>query len=179
MEFKDIHLDRLSIVRFSENHLTQNYVDWLNNPDVVKYSEQRHKNHTLESCRQYYEAMLVSDDLFLAIEATEGGYGHIGNLGVAFDKHNQVADVSILVGEKNIWGRGFATIAWNAVLGYLLREEAVRKVTAGTMSINTPMLRLIERSGMIIEGYRKNHFIVNNVFSDMVLAAKFKEDLTH
>jgi len=44
---------RLRMVPFSEAHLTTRYVGWLNDPEVVRYSEQRHQTHTIESCRSY------------------------------------------------------------------------------------------------------------------------------
>jgi hypothetical protein len=51
---------RLSLVPFEEKHLSETYVDWLNNPAVVKYSELRHNNHTLGTASQYYKNMLNS-----------------------------------------------------------------------------------------------------------------------
>ena len=69
----------------------------------------------------------------------------------------------------------FASVAWSAVMTEMLENQGVRKLTAGTMSVNEPMLRLIKRSGMHIEAIRSKHFIWENKEVDMVQAAIFSK----
>jgi RimJ/RimL family protein N-acetyltransferase len=173
MPFPVLRLDRCTVRPFEEGHLTERYVSWLNDPEVVRYSEQRHRRHTLESCRVYFESFRGTADHFLAIEAEIGQLGHIGNISVAVDVPNRVADVSILVGEKRCWGIGLATAAWCGVLAELLQEQKMRKVTAGTLEANEPMLRLIRRCGMQIEGKRSRQFLLDGWEVDLVMAAAF------
>lgn len=163
------------VVRFAERHLTNRYVGWLNDPDVVRYSEQRHRAHTAESCRAYYASFADSSDQFLAIELGAGNdrLQHVGNMSVTLDVPNRVADVSIILGEKSVWGSGVGTRAWTAVVEHLLSAGGVRKVTAGTMSVNGPMLRLMQRSGMTIEAVRAKQFLWEGREVDLVLAARF------
>jgi len=59
--------NELRICHFTSNHLTKRYVNWLNDPEVVRFSEQRHFNHTFKSCSNYYLNQLKTDNLFLAI----------------------------------------------------------------------------------------------------------------
>jgi RimJ/RimL family protein N-acetyltransferase len=161
------------ICAFEQRHLTPRYVSWLNDPEVVRYSEQRHMRHTLTSCQAYFDSFRGSDDLFLAIEAVDPPLGHIGNISVTIDLPNAVADMSILVGERRAWGTGLGSRAWCAVLKELLARPTIRKITAGTMAANSKMLRLMERSGMTIEGGRSRQFLLEGNEVDLVLAAKF------
>jgi RimJ/RimL family protein N-acetyltransferase len=158
---------------FEERHLTPRYVAWLNDPEVVRYSEQRHRQHTLESSRRYFESFRGSSNHFLAIEADAAHLGHVGNIGVAIDVPNRVADVSILVGEKRAWGTGLATVAWCGVLRELFDAQQMRKLTAGTMAANEPMLRLMRRSGMQIEAKKSRQFLLDGREVDLVIAAAF------
>ncbi|KTD24318.1 putative N-acetyltransferase [Legionella lansingensis] len=167
----------IRIVKFERKHLTQRYVSWLNDPEVVKFSEQRYYEHTLATCTSYFEAVEKTTDHFLAIEALTPNLGHIGNIGVAIDIHNRVADMSIIVGEKKAWGTGLATTAWSAVLRELLMNQGIRKVTAGTMAMNESMLRLMKRSGMKIEARRARHFIWEGKEVDLVQSAIFNNEL--
>jgi RimJ/RimL family protein N-acetyltransferase len=171
----ELRFDGGRVVRFAERHLTSRYVGWLNDPEVVRYSEQRHRVHTLQSCRAYFESFADSADQFLAIETEDaaGRWQHVGNMGVTYDVPNRVADVSIIIGEKSVWGRGIASRAWTAVVEFLLSEGGVRKVTAGTMSLNQPMLRLMERSGMAVEAVRPRQFLWDDREVDLILAARF------
>lgn len=59
----------------------------------------------------------------------------------------------------------------------MLQNHAIWKLTAGTMSVNEPMLRLIKRSGMQIEAIRPKHFVWGNKEVDMVQAAKYSESI--
>ena len=173
MPFPTLSLKSCRVMPFEARHLMPRYVAWLNDPDVVRYSEQRHGRHTLESCRRYFESLRSTSDYFLAIEADDVHLGHIGNIGVAVDLPNRVADVSILVGEKRAWGTGLATVAWCGVLKELFQAQQIRKATAGTMAVNDPMLRLMSRSGMHIEGVKSRQFLLDGQEIDLVMASAF------
>ena len=178
MVFPVLDLENIRIVNFQTHHLTSRYVSWLNDPEVVQFSEQRHREHTLLTCANYFESIQQSNGHFLAIETTVDGLGHIGNIGVSIDPHNLIADISIIIGEKKAWGKGFGSIAWNAVLKEMLKNQGLRKITAGTMSVNEPMLRLMNRSGMHVESIRRNHFLWENKEVDLVQAAIFSDGIS-
>lgn len=170
--FPLLEKDNVRVLPFSSQHLTEQYVSWLNDPEVVRYSEQRHYQHTLQTCRHYYESTKQSPHFFLAIEQSTSSE-HIGNIGVAIDPYNHLADVSILLGEKKVWGKGYASLAWRLVLDELLRHHFLRKITAGTMAVNEPMLRLMQRTGMQIEARREGHFLWEGQEVALVQAAIF------
>jgi RimJ/RimL family protein N-acetyltransferase len=121
--------------------------------------------------------MSASPGYFLAIEASDRVLGHVGNASVAVDRENRIADVSIMLGEKRAWNLGIGSKVWRAILPELLLRQGMRKVTAGTMSVNGPMLRLMSKSGMRVEATRPRHFLWNGSEVDLVQAALFREDL--
>lgn len=165
---------RLALVPFSEQHLTERYVGWLNDPEVVRYSEQRHHMHTLESCRRYYGSLIGTSDYFWAIEALDTALGHVGNIGVTVDRPNGVGDVAIILGERTVWGRGYGAEAWAAVCRYLLSDVGLRKVTAGTMACNEAMLAIMRKVGMVEECRRPGQFLLNGKEIDLVCAAIYR-----
>jgi len=166
-----IRSERLEIVRFTAEHLTPRYVGWLNDPDVVRYSEQRFKTHTLESCRAYLESFAGSENLFLALLARSDPPGHIGNMTAYVDRYG-VVDVGILIGERAVWGQGYGSEAWQSVCRALL-EGGARKVTAGTLSANRGMLAVMERSGMVEDGRRVRQCVAEGEEVDVVYGALF------
>jgi len=169
--FPEILSGDLRIVEFSESHLTPRYVSWLNDPETVRFSEQRHRVHTIDSCRDYFVSQSASNNYFLAIEETSAGLGHIGNVGVTMDIHNHSADISIIIGEKQQRGRGFGLTAWNAVLNACFDQLKLRIITAGTMEPNHSMVRVFEKSGMIIEAVLSKRFLWEGSETGMVLAS--------
>ena len=163
----------IRVVDFKSKHITENYISWLNDEDVVKYSEQRHVVHNFDNVTKYFNDKLNSDDYFLAIEFFDKEWIHIGNIGVSVNKPNNLADVSIIIGEKKYWGKGIALIAWKLVLDMLLKKLKFRLVTAGTMELNEPMLKIIKKSEMKIDAVLPARFDFNGKYISMVLASKY------
>lgn len=174
--FPEIVTDSLRIVEFGERHLTSRYVAWLNDPETVRFSEQRHRVHTIESCRIYFHDQSASSNYFLAIEETEKGLGHIGNMGVTMDVPNRTADLAILIGEKAARGHGLGLLAWKAVLNVCLGILGLRVATAGTMECNRPMVRVFEKSGMTIDAILPGRFFLEGTETGLVLASLHRQD---
>ena len=144
----DIITKRLKITPFSEQHLGERYIGWLNSQELMKYSEQRHKKHTMESCRQYWQSFDGTPNYFWAIEETDRGLGHIGNINAYVDVHNSIADLGIIIGEKDVQAQGYGLEAWIGVSEFLFLKRHIRKITAGAMAINTLMIKLMKKAGM-------------------------------
>lgn len=165
--------ERLTLRPFDPaRHLTEQYVAWLRDPDVVRYSEQRHRPHTIESCRTFVESFNTGPSRLWAIELTRTG-AHIGNIHADVDPANSLADLAILIGERAVWGQGIGLEAWTAVLEWLLGDGGVRKVVAGCMISNIAMKKIMDNSGMVPDGVRKAHYLLDGQPEDMVFSARF------
>ena len=160
---------------FLKSFLTPLYVGWLNDPSVVRYSAQRHKNHTLESYKQYWKSFADSPNFFWAI-TIDLAIRHIGNITASVDIMNSVADVGIMIGDRKVWGKGYGLETFEGVCSYLLNERGIRKVTTGTLANNKGMLRIMEKSGMVGDGCRIRQAIVEGVEVDVIHACFFKNN---
>ena len=158
----------INLLPFQDHHLTDRYVGWLNDPLVVKFSEQRHKHHSLVSCREYVENCRAGNTGLWAIETKDSA--HIGNISANIDRHNRVADVGILLGERGWWGKGMGGEAFRLLVNFLLSEGSMRKIISGTMSENTAMLKLMESAGMKREAILEGYFLLDEKPVDMVIA---------
>jgi [ribosomal protein S5]-alanine N-acetyltransferase len=165
--------ERLDLRPFDDNFLTDRYISWLNDKETTRYSEQRHRNHTRDTCRTYAASFAGGSNFFWAIVARDPALGHIGNMTATVDMPNRVADLSIMVGEAKARSKGYGLEAWRCACRFLLGDGAMRKVTAGTMATNEPMLRIMRASGMTEEGRRKRQFLADGTEVDAVLVALF------
>ena len=176
-ELAPIETPRLRIVPFSDSHLTDRYVGWLNDPEVTRYSEQRHISHDRASCRAYVDAMRQSANFLCAIELPgQPGYEHVGNISVSVDTANQLADIAILIGEQSVWGQGVGLGAWSAMVDALLMREGFRKVTGGTVAPNRAMVRIMRQAGMQPDGRRPAHHLINGAAEDVLHFAAFSDE---
>lgn len=166
--------ERLHLSPFTEADITADYVRWLNDPEVVRFSNQRFRYHDEESCLAYLRTFADSDNLFLAIRPC-GDKRLIGTMTAYVSSHHGTADMGLLIGERGLWGQGFGLEAWNLLLDYLLRDRKLRKITAGTLRCNLGMTRIMERSGMRLEAVRSQQEMVDGEPQDVLHFAKFRE----
>jgi [ribosomal protein S5]-alanine N-acetyltransferase len=171
-----IETDRLVLEPFGEHRLSAEYVGWLNDPAVVRYSEQRHRRHTLQSCRDYWLSFAGTPHFFWAIVAKDPALGHIGNMNGYLDESNATVDLGILIGAKEAWGRGYGSEAWMAACDHLFRAYGIRKLTAGTLAVNAGMLHIMDKAGMRSDGTRLRQCLVEGKETDMVYRALFRDE---
>lgn len=167
--------ERLNLCPFSESDITTDYIRWLNDPEVVRFSNQRFRRHDEESCQAYLRTFADSDNLFLAIHLSDDKR-LIGTMTAYVLSHHGTADMGLLIGERGVWGHGFGLEAWNLLLNHLLRARRLRKITAGTLRCNLGMTRIMERSGMHMEAVRSQQELVDGEPQDVLHFAKFREN---
>jgi RimJ/RimL family protein N-acetyltransferase len=166
---------RLMVRAFAEADITPLYIGWLNDPDVVRYSNQRFIEHSADSCRRYWSSFAGTANLFLAIEDKATGR-LIGTMTVYRSLQHETADIGIMVGDKAVWGQHFGLEAFSLVVEALMASGAIRKATAGTMARNVGMVRIMERAGMGWEATRRGQELLDGEPVDLVYYAKFRHD---
>jgi len=157
---------------FLVTDINESYIGWLNDQNVVKFSNQRFLLHSMDSCLRYRAAFEGTDNLFMSIRRLTDNE-LIGTLTVYVASNHGTADIGIMVGNKSVWGMGYGLDAWNTTVNWLLGRQDIRKLTAGTLACNFGMIALMERSGMILEATRKAQEIVEGCPVDMLYYAKF------
>lgn len=148
----------------------EHMVRWLTDPTVVQYSEQRHRKHTLRSQQGYCNSFLWPSQLRIIYWIEDP----IGTISAHVDTNNSVADIGIMIGDTQVWGEGFGTEAWMALMDHLF-GMGIHKVEAGCMSPNYPMVKIFQKSGMTREGYRDSHFSFGKGRADLEQWSKFKD----
>ena len=94
---------RIVLKKFKKEYITKEYLQWLNNPKLMQYSQQRFHKHSIKSCIKYFESFQKTDNLFYAIFDYSQDF-HVGNINAYIDKKNKVADIGILIGDP---GKGY------------------------------------------------------------------------
>jgi RimJ/RimL family protein N-acetyltransferase len=126
----------------------------------------------------YCEALMTSDrDLFLALhDRTDDAFvgtvkaGHI-------DWHAGTADIGIMIGRRDRWGRGLATDAIHALARHLFGRVGLRKLTAGSMASNPAMIRAFERLGFVREGVFRRQDRLGDTYIDHIHFGCFADEL--
>lgn len=167
----ELKTERLVLMPYFLEKVTQQHVDWLNDPEVVKYSRQRFRKHDRLSQTNYVFDFAFGGHLWvIQLDGRD-----IGTIGVTYDAENDVGDIGILIGERDAWGKGYATEAWAEVMRWCFEELKLRKIECGCMSLNLGMRQVAIKTGMKIDGGRKDHFLLDDKPVDAVYYGKMRE----
>jgi RimJ/RimL family protein N-acetyltransferase len=159
---------------FSVFDINDAYIGWLNDPNVVKFSNQRFLKHDRESCLRYQASFEGTENLFVSVRSLSDD-SPIGTLTAYVARHHGTVDVGIMIGDKSVWGQGYGQDAWDTLTNWLIGREGIRKLTAGTLACNFGMIRLMERSGMSKEAVKKAQELVDGRPEDIFYYAKFHD----
>ncbi len=166
--------DKVILRSFVTSDINDSYVSWLNDKDVVRFSNQRFLVHNRDTCLRYLNSFEDSKNLFMSVRLLSND-SMIGTLTAYVSSHHGTVDVGIMIGDKSTWGLGFGQDAWNTLTNWLLKQDNIRKLTAGTLACNTGMIKLMERSGMMLEAERKAQEIIDSCPVDVLYYSKFSD----
>ncbi len=162
-------------VRLSD--VNENYRRWVNDPEVTRFLEIRYVPHSLDNIRKYVEMMDGNpDEIFLAICLKDDGK-HVGNIKLGpINRIHRFADVSLLIGEKSIWGRGVATEAIRLLARFAFDVLNLHKLKAGCYAENKGSAKAFLKAGFTPEGILRKQWQVNGEYQDELLFGLCRED---
>ena len=160
--------------------VNDNYYRWLNDPEVTRFLEIRYTPHSLEDIRGFVAAMDgKKDEIFLAICLRENDR-HIGNIKLGpINPIHRFGDISLLIGAKDCWGKGYATEAIVSMCRFAFAVLNLRKVNAGAYAANTGSIRAFEKAGFSQEGRMKGQYLAGGVAMDQILLGLCAEEFTN
>ena len=164
--------ERLRLVPFTAAHIQVDYIAWLNDPQIVQFSNQRFTRHSELTCRNYLASFDSSANRFFAIE-DKSTHQLIGTLTMYISPFHRTADIGILIGNANQWGKGYGHEAFSLAVDSLLCITNFRKVTAATMSCNKGMIKIMEKCCMKLEATQKAQELLDEKPMDILYFAKF------
>jgi [ribosomal protein S5]-alanine N-acetyltransferase len=161
-------------VRISD--VTESYYRWMNDPAITQFLESRFYPNSIDSLKEYVKSKQTdSTNVFLAIVIKEN-HRHIGNIKLgAINRIHRFADVGIIIGEKDCWGKGYASEALTLVTKYAFDTLNLHKLTAGCYEMNQGSVKAFQKVGYYIEGIQKSHFYYQGAYVDAVVLAILKD----
>jgi diamine N-acetyltransferase len=78
-------------------------------------------------------------------------------------------DMTIIIGEKDAWGKGYGTEAGHLLLDYAFRRLGFHRISVGVVGFNKRALRFWESLGFKKEGVERDEYYYDNEYSDGVM----------
>lgn len=151
---KTLSSARLTYLPLSSSHLSESYVNWINDTDVNKYLETRQT--TFGQLKAFLEEQEKKDILFWAIHLNENKK-HIGNIKIdPIDKVELSGEYGILMGDKSEWRKGYAQEASERIIQFCFEEYNLSKITLGVVDENMSAVKLYEKLGFEVYEVKEN-----------------------
>ncbi|HIP95838.1 MAG TPA: N-acetyltransferase [Anaerolineae bacterium] len=147
------------------------FVRWFNDPEVRHYLT-AYMPMSLAEEEKWFEGQLQKQDgRIFAIEVIDGDQPvHIGNVGIHdVDWKNRAAEVGIVIGEKDYWGKGYGTDALKTLLRFAFQEMNLHRVQLRVHDYNARALRCYEKCGFQHEGRQRQALFRDGEYHDVLL----------
>lgn len=157
-----------------EADATDHYLKWLNDYEVMKFTESRLKPHTIESLKNDIRNMNNDNNITFAMVEKDGNK-HIGNIKLGnINWVHRYADIGLVIGEKDFWGKGIAKEAIGLVVDYAFKIINLRKITAGIYVNNVGSLKTFQKSGFKQAYIEKEKYFFEGKYIDSITLEIFR-----
>ena len=159
-----------------ENDLNDLY-RWANDPDIWYLLGGWHFPSSFDFMKKWFEG-LKNDQLNqkFAIEAPEVGLIGTANL-VDIDWKNNHAFHGMMLGDKNIRGKGYGVDTIMAVMRYAFEELHLERLDGSMVEYNEISLNIyLKKCGWKEEGRQRNWYFRKNRYWDRIMVGITRED---
>ena len=171
---KRIVTQNLYLRPLSISDITPEYINALNDKEVVKLTEARHRKWDEDSVKRYIRESNVDGVSQLVGIFLRESDKHIGNIRLFnFSTKHKRAELGIMLFDKSQWSKGYGTEALRAITNYVFNELKLHKICADYYSVNVASSEMFKKAGFKIEGVFKEHFLLDGNYVDSVRVAKF------
>ena len=161
-----------------EQDASQEYIRWLNDPQVNQYLETRYQCQNLSTITNFIRDVIANPNEHLFTIRLKSNNQHIGNIKIgSINRNHNVGEVSLFIGEKSCWGKGIAKQAIQLISRYSIETLKLRKLSAGAYRPNKGSTIAFINSGYIEDGILTEHFLLNGQPCDLVKVCFFEQQL--
>jgi RimJ/RimL family protein N-acetyltransferase len=150
---------------------------WANDPEIQYWLGGWHFPTNMEDQEKWFQGLNANSlNQRFAIETKEFGIIGTTNL-VDIDWKNKNAFHGMLLGDKEIRGKGFAVDTVMAIMKYSFEELGLNRLDGSMIEYNEPSLKMyIGKCGWKEEGRQRDWYYRKNRFWDRIIVGITRED---
>ena len=158
-------MKKVILKKINSRNISSDYVEWMNDWEIVKYTEQRYTRTHKKDILKYLNKINKSKENFIfgIFIKYNNKYIHIGNIKLgSINFNHKRADISYFVGDKKFQGKGIAKKAISEIILIAKKKFNLKKINAGVYSQNKASIKVLKSNGFKREAILKSHIIFNN-----------------
>lgn len=151
--------------------------NWANDPEIQNLLGGWHFPTSMEDQKKWF-SKLSANSLHQRFVIDTDELGIIGTANIVdIDWKNKNAFHGMLLGDKNIRGKGFGIDTVKAIMKYSFEELGLERLDGSIIEYNLASLKLYtEKCGWEIEGRKKKWYFRNNKFWDKIIVGITKDN---
>lgn len=155
---------------FEEQHISNEYIEWLNSPDINRFLEVRFTEWDREACINYVRNAHLIPSKYLFGIYSSNGCEHIGNASI-YDINNNhgTFNFGLLIGSKRYWGKGFGVQSTIGLLTLAFDYLFLRKFSGGCYANQLASRMILKSIGAKLEARIPDRFLFEGSCVDYVI----------
>ncbi len=144
------------------------FVRWLKDEEVRKFLSANPKEISLKEEKEWIKSLAKKkkSEKHFAIDTKENI--HIGSLSLSLNLKNKSAELGILIGDKNYWGKGYGAEATQLLLNYGFTKIRLHRIGLGVYAYNKRAINLYKKLGFKNEGVKREAIFWKGKFYDLI-----------
>ena len=148
----------LKIRNFRLTDIDDEYISWLNDKKLMKFSRHKKQIFTKEKAKTFYKEIKKKKNFFFLVSlSNKYKEKKIGTLIGYRKKEKKTCNLGILISKQ---GKGLGLKAWKLALKKIF-EKGLVSIEGGTLDLNKPMIKIFEKSGMKFLRKKRNVIFYN------------------
>ena len=149
---------------------------WSNDAELRKLIGEVSSMSDAETKKWYEDLLADKDRMWFAIVLKKGDrvIGEAGLLRMFRPWRN--TDMTIIIGEKDAWGKGYGTETGRLLLDYAFKQLGFHRISVGVVGFNKRALRFWESLGFKKEGVERDEYYYDNEYSDGIMMSILEDE---
>ncbi len=149
---------------------------WANDPDIRRLTGEV-KPMSPAKAEEFLEKVDTEQDRIWFIICLRDNGRPIGEAGLLRMFHAwRTTDLSIIIGEKDAWGKGYGTEAILLLLDYAFGYLNFHRVSVGVVGFNERAVRFYEKVGFRKEGLQRDGYYYDHQYHDFVMMSVLEDE---
>jgi RimJ/RimL family protein N-acetyltransferase len=169
--------ENLYLRGLEKSDLTGNMFQWANDAEVTHYMFMGGMPNTIEQLEEEYEQLIRSPkDVVFAVVDKESDT-HIANVGLyCIEWIGRSAELRIVIGERDFWGRGYGTEATKLTVAYGFEKLNLNSVYLGVNAEHVGAIKAYQNAGFVREGTMRQYIYRNSRYYDAIRMSILREE---
>ena len=164
----------IKLKKANTRDLDINWINWLNDKKVNKFSEKKNRIHTLRSQKIYLKNLFRNKSKILFMIRYKNK--NIGTMLISkISIFKKGCEISYMIGDKSLWNKNIGTHVIELISNYIFNKRNFKKIYAGTRNDNFSSQKILKKNGFKLEKKIKNCIKENNKYFDRLIFVKLKK----